>query len=171
MQYGSVAVERVPVAICTSHLWARGLVELRGSTQLIDVLNQNAAAALSLLNGEILPIGATQWPEARPRVILNKAEILFAHPVGDAAERVIPPIDTAIQRYPVTIGLHLGGYHVQGTLHLPDRVAWEQYLTALRDRFLALTRVTITRAVDGTTVGAAASAAVNRERLSVLYEQ
>ena len=169
MQRGSVAVERVPVAICTSHLWARGLVELRGSTQLIDVLNQNSTAALSVLNGEILPIGATQWPEARPRLILNKAEILFAHPVGDAAERIIP-IDSGIQRYPVSIGLHLGGYHVQGTLHLPDRVAWEQYLTALRDRFLALTGVTITRAVDGTIVGTAASAAVNRERLAVLYE-
>jgi hypothetical protein len=169
MHHDPVLVERVPVAICTRHLWARGLVELRGSTQLIDLLNQNAAAALSILNGDILPIGATQWPEARPRLILNKAEILFAHPVGDAAERVVA-IDPEIQRYTVRIGLHLGGYHVQGTVHLPDRVAWEQYLTALRDRFLALTGVTITRAVDGTTVGTAPTAAVNRERLSVLYE-
>jgi hypothetical protein len=169
MAHDSVALERVPVAICSRHLWARGLVELRGSTQLIDVLNQSSSAAMSILNGEILPIGATQWPEARPRLILNKTEILFAHPVGDAAERVIA-IDPGIQRYAVQIGLHLGGYHVQGTVHLPDRVAWEQYLTALRDRFLALTGVTITRAVDGTTVGTAASAAVNRERLAVLYE-
>jgi hypothetical protein len=169
MRRDSVAVERVPVAICSSHLWARGLVELRGSTHFIDVLNQSATAAMSILNGEILPIGATQWPEARARLILNKAEILFAHPVGDAAERVIA-VDQGIQRYAVRIGLHLGEYHVQGTLHLPDRVAWEQYLTALRDRFLALTGVTITRALDGTTVGTAASAAVNRERLTVLYE-
>ena len=133
-------------------------------------LAPGATGGMEVYARALVPRVATQWPEARPRLILNKAEILFAHPVGDAAERVFP-VDTGIQRFPVSIGLHLGGYHVQGTLHLPDRVAWEQYLTALRDRFLALTGVTITRAVDGTTVGTAASAAVNRERLSVLYEQ
>src|SRR5262245_32460080 len=127
MAHDTIVVERVPVAICSRHLWARGLVELRGSTQLIDVLNQGSTAAMSLFNGEILPVGATQWPEARPRLIINKSEILFAHPVADAPERSIT-VDPAIQRYAVRIGVHLGGYHVQGTLHLPDRVAWEQYL-------------------------------------------
>src|SRR5262249_10789725 len=115
----SFAVKRGPVAICSRHLWARGLVELRGAAPCIDVLNQGSTAVMSLFNGEILPIGASQWPEARPRLIINKAEILFAHPVGDAPERSIT-VDPGIQRYAVRIGLHLGGYHVQGTLHLPD---------------------------------------------------
>jgi len=94
--------------------------------------------------------------------------VVHQPPPADRSPVVIctqPPLQHA-----VAVGVHLAGYHLPGTVRLPGRVAWEQYLRALRDRFLVLGNATITRAVDEQPVAAVGYVAVNREHLGVLYE-
>jgi hypothetical protein len=168
MVHESVVAERVPVVIYTPQLWVRGLVELRGTTRLTDLLNQPAFSVLTVHEGELLPVGGRQWPEAR-RLVLNKTEILFAHPVRDP-EQTHSAAGLQLPKVPVVVTVHVDAYAISGMLHLPDRLLWEQYLSTLRDRFLPITDATITRAVDGAPVATARYVAINRERLSALFE-
>jgi hypothetical protein len=162
-----LGIERVPVVFCLSQCWVRGVVELRGATRLSDLLNQVATTALTVLDGEVLPTGGRQWPDERHRLVVNKAEILFAHPVHDHPRAAA---GLRLHKYDAEVGIYLGEYHVRGTIHLPDRLVWEQYLSSLRDRFLALTDATIVRAGDDAIVATTEYLAVSRERLCVLYE-
>ena len=111
-------LERVAVAACTAHAWVRGVVEVPRPRRLSDLLNQAAAQFLPVLDGELLPNGATEWPRARARLYLHKAEILFLHPTGAAGDSMARS-DLRVAKVAVPVEMHLGEYRVCGTLHLP----------------------------------------------------
>jgi hypothetical protein len=81
-----------------------------------------------------------------------------------------PRADLRVAKVAVPVAIHLGEYRVRGTLHLPDRVPWEEYLSVVRERFLAVTSATIDQAVTEEVVAEVAFVAVNRQRVSVFYE-
>jgi hypothetical protein len=169
MAHAPATAERLPLVVYTAAVWLRGLVELRGSVRLTDVLNQSASPVLVLVEGDVLPVGAAERPATPRPLVVNKAEVLLAYPAVEAE-----PAGTAaglrVPRFRLDVGMHLGEYQVQGTIHLPDIVAWTQYLAALRGRFLPLTGASVRRAATGELLATASYVAVNRDRLSVLYE-
>jgi hypothetical protein len=147
----------VAVTACTARAWVRGVVELGRLRRLSELVNQAAAGYLIVLDGEILPTGAQTWPSPRPRLYLNKADVLFVYPTPPGeGERPAP-------------ALSVKKVHVQGQVHLADRVPWEQFLSVLRDRFLAVTDATVTRAANGDLVAAVDFVAVSRDHLTALY--
>lgn len=168
MAHGPPAAEHVPVVVYATDVWLRGLVEIRGATRLTDVLNHAASPLLALAAGDVLPVGAREWPVLLRPIILTKAEILLAYPTSEA-EAVIPAAGLRLPNFTHDVVMHLGAYQVQGTLHLPDAVALAQFFSVVRERFLPLTRATIRRAVDGETVAAASYVVVNRERMKLVY--
>jgi hypothetical protein len=159
----------VAIAACTPHAWVRGIVELGRIRRLSDLLNHAGTTHLTLVDGEVLPFGSREWPRSRPRLYLNKADMLFLHPTA-AGDAPYSPPGLVVDKIPVAVGLYVGEYHIEGTLHMVDRLPWEQYFSVLRDRFLILTDATITRAVGGEEVASVGFIGVNREHLSVLYE-
>jgi hypothetical protein len=161
--------ERVPVVACTPCAWVRGILEISTTRRLSDVLNRPGTSYLRLADGEVLPHGATEWPRAQPRLYLNKAEILFVHPAaGGARSR---SSDLTVEKTPVRVSLYLGDYCVRGTVHMPDRIPCAEYFGVLRDPFVALTDVTITRTALDEEVAAVEFAAVSRARVTVLAEE
>ena len=161
--------EPVAIAACTLHAWVRGIVELGRIRRLSDLLNHAGTTHLTLVDGEVLPFGSREWPRSRPRLYLNKADVLFLHPTASGdVPRSLPGL--VVDKIPVAVGLYVGDYHIEGSLHLVDRLPWEEYLNVLRDRFLILTDATVTRAVSGEEVARVGFVGVNREHLSVLYE-
>jgi hypothetical protein len=161
--------ELVAIAACTPHAWVRGIVELGRIRRLSDLLNHPGTTHFTLVDGEVLPFGAREWPRSRPRLYLNKADVLFLHPTATGDTPHSPP-GLVVDKIPVAVGLYVGDYHIEGTLHVVDRLPWEQYFSVLRDRFLLLTDAAIARAVSGEEVARVGFVGVNRERLSVLYE-
>ena len=162
-------VERVHIIAYTPQVWVRGLVELRGATRLTDLLNHGGTPVVALLDGDMLPIGTTEWPAAARPLVVNKAELLLLYPTSDG-NSVMGAAGLNAHRFSLEVGMHLDQYHVQGIIHLPDVLPWAQYFSVLRDRFLSLTQATIRRASDGQQLAAADYVVVNRERLSVLYQ-
>ncbi len=160
--------ERVAVTACTPYAWVRGVVELGRMRRVSELLNSSAVGYLPLLDGEVLPLAAREWPQPHPHLYLSKAEILFIYPSAPRGDpRPMPGL--AVQKFPLLVGLYVADFHLRGRLHLADRVPWEQYLTVLRDRFLALTGATITRAATGEEVAKVDFVAVSRERVGALY--
>lgn len=160
----------VAVAAIMPGAWLRGIVELGRLRRLSDVLNHVAASYVPVLDAELMPSGAREWPRPQARLYVNKADLLFVHPTADSPP-FTPPPGLVVSKLRAPLGLYVGEYRVEGIVHLPDRVPWEQYLSVLRDRFLAITEATITHAATGEPVESAGFVAVNRERISALYPQ
>jgi hypothetical protein len=160
--------DRVPVVACTPCAWVRGILEISHTRRLLDVLNRPGTSYLRLADGEVLPYGATEWPRPQPWLYVNKTEILFVHPAaGSARSR---PSDLTVEKTPVVVSVYLGEYCVRGTVHMPDRLPCAEYFGVLRDPFVALTEVTITRTALDEEVARVEFAAINRVRVTVLSE-
>lgn len=154
---------------CTSSGWVRGLVELGRYRRLSDLLNNAAAPYLVLRDGQVLPFGAAQWPPAQPRLLLSKRDVLFLLPTdGDHPH---PPLGLQIAKQIVPVDLYVGAYQLTGMLHRLEQMPWEQYLANLRDHFLPLTAVRIVHATTGDELAHVEYAAVNRDRITALYER
>jgi hypothetical protein len=148
--------------------WLRGVVELGRMRRLSDVLNQAAASYLPVHDAELMPSGAREWPRPRARLYVNKADLLFVHPTADSPLPAAPA-GLIVSKLRAPVGLYVGEYRLEGIVHLADRVPWEQFLSVIRDRFLAITEASITRVTTGETVESAGFVAVNREHVSALY--
>jgi hypothetical protein len=163
-------LNRLAVTLCTANAWVRGVVHLGRLRRLSEVLNHPALDYVPVHDGEFMPFGARDWPRPHRTLYVNKADILFAHPTPPS-DGPRPVAGLAVQKIPAPVRLYVGDFQVQGTVYLADRVPWEQFLTVLRDRFLALTGATITRAVSGEPVATVDFVAVNRAHLSVLVPE
>lgn len=162
------APQPIVVAAIMPGAWLRGVVDLGRMRRLSDVLNQVAASYLPVLDAELMPSGAREWPRPRARLYVNKADLLFVYP---AADSLLPaaPAGLIVSKLRAPVGLHVGEYRLEGIVHLADRVPWEQFLSVLRDRFLAITEASITRVTTGEPVESTGFVAVNRGHVSALY--
>jgi len=160
--------QQIAVAAITPGAWLRAIVDLGRMRRLSDVLNHVAAGYLPVLDAELMPHGAREWPRAQARLYVNKADLLFVHPTADSP---LPsaPHGLVVSKLRAPVGLYLGEYRLEGIVHLADRVPWEQFLSVLRDRFLAITDASITRVTTGEPIESTGFVVVNREHVSALY--
>jgi hypothetical protein len=160
--------EQLPVVVHTTGTVVRGRALLGRIRRLSDLMNQTSLAFLGVIDAEVSAPGSDVWAPAGRHVSVNKDEILFVYPQGGAGTSRLSGLQ--VEKFPVTVGLYIGDYRLQGAFYLLDRVPWEDLLSGLRDRFMPLTDVTVSL------VGAAAApvtadfVSVNRERVSLLYE-
>jgi hypothetical protein len=160
--------QQVAVAAILPNAWLRGVVDLGRMRRLSDVLNHVAAGYLPVVDGELMPSGAREWPRPRPRLYVNKADLLFVHPTANSSLPAAPP-GLTVSKLRAPVGLYVGEYLLEGIVHVADRVPWEQYLSVVRDRFLAITEASIVRVTTGEPVESAGFVAVNREHVTALY--
>ena len=158
----------VAVAAILPGAWLRGGVDLGRQRRLSDVLNHVAASYLPVVDAELMPSGAREWPRARPRMYVNKNDLLFVHPTANSLLPAAPP-GLLVSKLRAPVGLYVGDYLLEGIVHVADKVPWEQYLTVVRDRFLAITDARIVRVSTGEPVESAGFVAVNRDHVTALY--
>jgi len=162
------APQQLAVAAIMPDAWLRGVVDLGRMRRLSDVLNHVAVSYLPVLDAQLLPSGAREWPRPQARLYVNKVDLLLVHPAADSPLPTAPP-GLIVSKLRAPVGLYVGEYRLEGIVHLADRVPWEQFLSVLRDRFLAITEASITRVTTGEPVDSPGFVAVNRERVSALY--
>jgi hypothetical protein len=73
-------------------------------------------------------------------------------------------------RLRVNVVCDVGEWQVSGVLYLMDRIAWVDFLSAMRDRFLPFTDATVRSGDDGSGTDHE-FILVNAGRISALYEE
>jgi hypothetical protein len=157
------------VCLYTPRAVLRGMVAAGRFSQLLDLLNHPAPVYLPLVDAQVLPPGGGTWSLSRARLWVSKEEILFGF---TAAEADAPKASNLlVEKIPLAVGCYVGDYRIEGTLHVLDRLPWDEFLTGPRDHFLALTDATITSASDDGQLAQVGFLALNRHYVRILYEE
>lgn len=149
----------------------RASFPMKGFNRVSDLLN-NAQAEFLTGTVQLTAGRAAARPSemsAASELAVRRSDIRIVRPVE---EPVSGPADLGQHRPRLRINVvcEIGEWQVTGILHLMDRIAWVDFLSAMRDRFLPFTNAKVRSGEDGTGTDYE-FVLVNAARISALYEQ
>jgi len=145
---------------------------MKGFNRVSDLLNnaqpEFLAGAVKLSTGGLAP-GFSDEISTASELVIRRSEIRIVHPIQEPVSGTADAGEHR-SRLRVNVVCDVGEWQVSGVLYLMDRIAWVDFLSAMRDRFLPFTNARVRSGEDGTGTHHE-FILVNAARISALYEE